>query len=364
MLIYRIHDLSIKRKASRTRAHLPPAPAACRLMTPAACLLLLLLSFSASAANWGKQTSGTLGWLHAVFFIDHKTGWAVGSKGSLLATVDGGASWKIRERPTDDSISDIYFRNEQSGWLVCEANIYELRTKEAPRTYLMHTEDGGQTWEKIDVNGEDLRGNVDTRLTRVIFARTGRGWVFGEAGTAYTTTDEGITWKRVQLPTRYLLLGGAFVDNNRGWLVGAGGTILQTSDGGDTWHASRLTDVRDVRFTAASFVDNRMGWIVGTSGRIFRTINGGRTWQAQTSGVTVDLLDVKFLNDLEGWAVGSGGTIIRTFDGGLHWSVEPSGTSHPLERIFLTDRDHGWAVGFGGTIVAYGYGTAARLRYK
>lgn len=375
MLNYRIHDLfeprlrclhlgkqrnsnielRIERKASSTRAHLPPA----------SCLLiLLLLSFSASAANWGKQTSGTLGWLHSVFFVDHKTGWAVGSKGSLLATVDGGASWKIQERPTDDSISDIYFRNEQSGWLVCEANIYELRTKEAPRTYLMHTEDGGQTWEKIDVNGEDLRGNVDTRLTRVIFARTGRGWVFGEAGTAYTTTDEGITWKRVQLPTRYLLLGGAFVDNNRGWLVGAGGTILQTSDGGDTWHTTRLTDVRDVRFTAASFVDNRLGWIAGTGGRIFRTINGGRSWQAQTSGVTVDLLDVKFLNDLEGWAVGSGGTIIRTFDGGLHWSVEPSGTSHPLERIFLTDRDHGWAVGFGGTIVAYGHGTAARLRNK
>lgn len=334
---------------------------AVRRLVSAICLLLVTLSVSASAADWGRQTSGTLGWLHAVYFLNQKTGWAVGSKGSYLTTNDGGLTWKIQERPTEDSISDVYFSSERIGWLVCEANIYELKTREAPRTYLMRTKNGGATWQKIDINGEDLRGNVDTRLTRVIFSRAGRGWVFGEAGTAYTTMDAGKTWKRVQVPTRYLLLGGAFVDNDRGWLVGAGGTILQTSDGGDTWHLSRLPEARGVRFTAASFIDNRLGWLVGTGGRILRTVNGGRTWQEQTSGVTADLLDVKFLNDLEGWAVGSNGTIIRTFDGGLNWTREPSGTSHPLERVFLTDRDHGWAVGFGGTIVAYGSATA-RLR--
>ena len=338
------------------------------ILPTAFCFLLTVFSHSASAATWGRQSSGTMGWLHAVFFLNQKTGWAVGSKGALLTTVDGGLTWKIQQRPTEDSLSDVYFSTEQNGWLVCETNIYELKTREAPRTYLLRTDDGGLTWEKVDVNGDDTRtGNVDTRLTRVIFARGGRGWVFGEAGTAYTTNDAGKTWKRVQLPTRYLLLGGAFVDNDRGWLVGAGATILQTSDGGDTWHQSRLTDangarVTGVRFNSASFVDNRLGWAVGTGGRILRTVNGGRTWQEQTSGVTVDLLDVKFLNDLEGWAVGAGGTVIRTFDGGLHWTREPSGTSHPLERIFLTDRDHGWAVGFGGTIIAYGNSGTARLR--
>lgn len=339
-----------------------PLPTSYCLLPTAFCLLILF-SFNVSAATWSRQTSGTLGWLHAVFFLDRKTGWAVGSKGSLLTTVDGGMTWKIQPRPTEDSLQDVYFSNEENGWLVCEANIYELKTSEAPRTYLLHTEDGGATWEKVDINGDDKRwGNVDTRLTRVIFSRGGHGWVFGEAGTAYTTSDAGKTWKRVQLPTRYLLLGGAFVDNDRGWLVGAGATILQTSDGGDTWHLSRLGDMRGVRFTSASFVDNRLGWAVGTGGRILRTVNGGRTWQEQTSGVTIDLLDVKFLNDLEGWAVGAGGTVIRTFDGGLHWSAEPSSTRHPLERIFLTDRDHGWAVGFGGTIIAYGRASVAGLR--
>jgi len=326
-------------------------------------LTLALLCISVSAASWGKQVSGTLGWLHSVYFLNQKTGWAVGSKGAFLKTTDGGATWKTLERPTVDSLQDVYFSTEQNGWLVCEANIYELTTKEAPRTYLMHTEDGGATWEKMDVNGDDKRfGNVDTRLTRVVFSPGGHAWVFGEAGTTYTSKDEGKTWKRIQVPTRFLLLGGAFVDNDRGWLVGAGGTIVQTSDGGDTWHLVRLADARGVRFTSASFIDNRVGWVAGSGGRIWRTSNGGRTWQEQNSGVTADLLDIKFLNGLEGCAVGAGGTIIRTFDGGLHWNTEISGTSHPLERVFITDRDHAWAVGFGGTIVAYGQASAVTFR--
>jgi photosystem II stability/assembly factor-like uncharacterized protein len=364
------------RGSRRGKRGLLPAPADCLLPTavrrlpifrslPAVCLLLLptaFFSLNASAANWNRQASGTLGWLHSVFFLNQKKGWAVGSKGALLTTVDGGSTWKINPRPTEDSLQDVYFSSEQNGWLVCEANIYELKTREAPRTYLLHTTDGGSTWEKMDVNGADKNGDVDTRLTRVIFSRGGRGWVFGEAGTAYTTTNDGKTWKHVQLPTRYLLLGGVFVDNDRGWLVGAGGTILQTSDGGDTWHASRLADAAGVRFTATSFVDNRLGWAVGTGGRIFRTINGGRTWTQQDSGITRDLLDVKFLNDLEGWAVGAEGVVIHTSDGGLHWTTELSGTRHPLERIFLTDREHAWAVGFGGTIIAYSRDGIASVR--
>ncbi len=319
----------------------------------ACCLLLSAFALNASAATWSRQTSGTLSWMRSVFFLNQDIGWAVGSKGTMLTTVDGGAHWRMQPRPTDDSLQDIYFQNQQDGWLLCEANIYELTTREAPRTYLMHTSDGGKSWAKVDVNGDDLKGNVDTRLTRLVFSRLGHGWVFGEAGTAYTTIDAGKSWKRLQLPTRYLLLGGAFVDNDRGWLVGAGGTILQTADGGETWHASRLPDVAGVRFTAVSFKDNRLGWAVGTGGRILRTSNGGRTWTDQASGVTADLLDVKFINDLEGWAVGAHGTIIHTADGGLHWEVEPSATQHPLERIFIVDRDHAWAVGFGGTIISY-----------
>jgi photosystem II stability/assembly factor-like uncharacterized protein len=304
----------------------------------------------AQTRGWTRQRVGSLAWLHAVFFLDENRGWAVGSRGTLLATMDGGKSWQAKPQPTVDVLRDVYFTDEQDGWLVCEANLYELKGKDDPRTYLMQTTDGGESWKRINILGND----VNARLVRTIFSQ-GRGWAFGEEGVIFTTRDSGLTWTRLQSPTRHLLLGGSFVDQYRGWLVGAGSTVIQTSDGGETWQVSRLTDSGRgaVRFAATSFVDNRLGWTVGSGGSIYRTVNGGRTWQQQTSGVATDLFDVEFLDAREGWAVGAEGTIIYTNDGGLHWSVERSGTEHPLERIFFADRRHGWAVGFGGTVVAY-----------
>jgi photosystem II stability/assembly factor-like uncharacterized protein len=274
----------------------------------------------------------------------------------LLATVDGGATWRMQRRPTEDSLRDVYFSDEQTGWLVCERSIYQLTTKDDPRTFLMSTRNGGANWKRVNVSGID----PDARLVRALFSTQGRGWAFGEAGALYTTRDDGLTWTRQRVPTRYLLLGGAFLDSERGWLVGANATVLQTADGGETWRAGVVTDGASVRFTAVSFVDARRGWAVGSQGRIFVTRDGGRNWRAQVSNTQADLLDLKFLDASEGWACGAEGTLLHTLDGGAHWETESSGTLHTLERLHFTDSTHGWAVGFGGTIVTYDANTPAR----
>jgi len=313
-------------------------------------LLLLAPTTLAQTSGWAKQRTGTMAWLHSVFFIDQNRGWAAGSKGTLLRTLDGGNTWQQRLASTQDVVRDVFFVDEQNGWLVCEVNAYELKTKEEPRAYLMKTTDGGEHWKRVEIKGID----VDAALVRAVFSRNGRGWTFGEAGLIYGTQDSGDTWTKLQSPTRRLLLGGTFVDDDRGWLVGAGATIIQTSDGGETWYQSALPQVeKSTRFMATSFIDNRNGWAVGSAGSVYRTVNGGRTWQRQDSTVPVDLFDIKFLDAREGWAVGAEGTVIHTTDGGEHWTTERSGTEHPLERVFFSDRNHGWAVGFGGTIVSY-----------
>jgi photosystem II stability/assembly factor-like uncharacterized protein len=333
-----------------------------KTLTGFRCLLVCCLNAAAQTAAWERQRTGTLAWLHAVYFLDQNRGWAVGSKGTLLATNDGGKSWHQHSSSTQDVIRDIFFIDERNGWTVCEVNEYELKEKDDPRAYLMRTTDSGETWQRIEIKGLD----VDARFTRVVFSRGGRGWVFGEAGLIYATRDGGDTWTQLQSPTRHLLLGGTFIDDDRGWLVGAGATIIQTSDGGDTWYQARLpqTALDPIRFAAASFISNRIGWAVGSQGTIFRTDNGGRTWLRQNSGINADLYDVKFINGQEGWAVGAEGTVIHTTDGGLSWTKQISATTHPLERVFIADRGHGWAVGFGGTIVVQGTTEAPRLSGK
>ena len=354
-----------RRKSKRcdTSCRLPSVDTSCRLPSVSCLLFVAICVLTASGQvfaqgrAWARQPAGTLAWLHSIFFFDQNRGWVVGSRGALLATEDGGRSWQIKPRPSKDVLRDIFFFDELTGWVVCERNVYDLKTKKEPRTYLMNTADGGEHWKRVDIRGVD----VDARLVRAFFRPSGRGWTFGEGGVIYTSSDAGANWIRLQSPTRHLLLGGTFIDDDRGWFVGAGATILQTSDGGETWHLSLLPD-KGIRFNSLSFVNNRLGWTVGSGGSIYRTVNGGRSWQVQNSPVSADLFDVKFVDELEGWAVGAEGTVVHTYDGGLHWTVEPSGTTHPLERVFFADRTHGWAVGFGGTILGYGPADAPTLR--
>jgi photosystem II stability/assembly factor-like uncharacterized protein len=299
-----------------------------------------------------------MSWLHSVYFLDQRHGWVAGSGGTLLETTDGGQTWNKVHPPTADTLRDVYFANDHDGWLVCERDVFKLKTNDEPRSYFLKTGDGGLTWQRVIPNGVE----ANAKLVRAVFTGSDRGWTFGEGGVAMFTRDGGASWSRQTLPTKYLMLGGAFVDEQHGWLVGAGATILQTSDGGTTWHSGIVRDGASTRFTSISFVGNRLGWAVGSAGRAFATTDGGRAWFEQRTNVTSDLLDVKFIDAAEGWIAGTNGTLLHTTNSGVRWSIEPSGTTHALERIFFTDQNHGWAVGFGGSILAFGKGGAPRLK--
>jgi photosystem II stability/assembly factor-like uncharacterized protein len=155
------------------------------------------------------------------------------------------------------------------------------------------------------------------------------------------------------VPTKHLLLGGAFLADGQGWLVGAGSTILYNPDGAGWRAGSSPLVTAATRFNAVHFTDARRGWAVGERGLVLSTPNGGRSWFRQESNVSVNLSDVKFIDASEGWAAGAEGTIIHTTDGGANWRLEPSGTSHALERLSVVSHARAWAVGFGGTIVNY-----------
>ena len=333
------------------------------------CLLLTAYCLLSSAAEWRRQKTGTFAWLHAVHFVDANRGWAVGGKGALLSTVDGGATWKVLPAPTEDTLRDIFFTDERTGWIVCERDIYKLRTNDEARAYLLKTTNGGGSWSRVEAAGKD----VNARLLRVVFADREHGWTFGEEGALFATTDGGATWARQRVPTRRLLLGGTFLDARTGWLAGASATLLYTSDGGTTWHEGSVVPASALsaesapaaqvvaasaptelpRINAVSFIDARRGWAVGSGGAIFATVNGGRSWRALRSATDADLHDVKFFDERVGCAVGAEGTVIHTWNGGETWHTRSVDTKHPLERLFFLDRETGWAVGFGGTILTF-----------
>ena len=339
---------------------------------------------AAHAAAWERQKTGTFAWLHGVFFVDGRRGWAVGGKGALLSTADGGATWEVRRPPSEDALRDVFFADAETGWIVCERSMFMPMRKDEPVSYLLKTSDGGETWTRVEVTSV---ADVDLKLAGVRFADREHGWVFGEMGALFATADGGATWVRQRVPTRRLLLGASFLDARTGWLVGAGATVLRTEDGGATWREGSVADSlqpyalraaekaleRDeahptsstrpgrptlvgylsVRVNAVSFADARRGWAVGSGGLVLATTDGGRSWRVQQSGTESNLFDVKFFDEREGRAVGGDGVAIHTTDGGATWRAERTGTTHALERLFFVGRARGWAVGFGGTVVAF-----------
>ena len=71
-----------------------------------------------------------------------------------------------------------------------------------------------------------------------------------------------------------------------------------------------------------------------------------QVWRMQSSGTTVKLWKIFFVDSARGWACGELGTILRTIDGGEHWNrCTVPDTTMPYFSLFFLDSLRGWAVG-------------------
>lgn len=308
-------------------------------------LFLFSVCFQTTRADWTKQSSNTLAWLYDIYFLDEQTGWIAGSGGTFLKTVDGGKTWTAEKKVTDDAIHQVYFTDERNGWLLCERNLYALGANSP--SYLLKTDDGGISWQRVE-----FTDNLRKRVTKIFFTKKGTGLAIGEGGAFFTMTDEGKIWKRLPSPVRYLMLDGIFTDDAHGVVVGAGGAIFFTDDEGVTWIKATVFGDSDAKLNSIFFINQKNGWTAGTNGKIYQTINGGKIWREQKTNLTKDLTDVFFINTAEGWAVGDEGVILHTTTAGNVWTTVNVKDNHRLEKILFIGKK-GFAVGFGGTILSY-----------
>lgn len=323
-------------------------------------IFCLLSPAAATAGEWRKQPSGTLAWLHAIYFLDAKHGWIAGSNGTLLSTTDGGATWNAAAKFSEDNFRDVFFTDEKNGWLLAERDVFKLKSAGDARSILLRTIDGGATWERTGVFPTGK--NASPQFTRLLVSEDrATVWAIGELGSLYRLENNQI-WQKQAPPTRFLLRGGAIFNQNEAVLIGSGATILHTADGGEVWREARVFEAENARFNSVFFATRSLGWAVGASGRIFASADGGKSWRGQSSPVAADLFDVSFVTPNEGWATGDGGALLHTTNSGNTWTAEKINLTHRLERIVFIGRTRGFAVGFGGTILAYTNQTAPRPR--
>jgi photosystem II stability/assembly factor-like uncharacterized protein len=120
-----------------------------------------------------------------------------------------------------------------------------------------------------------------TLFESLSFCDLSHGWVVGENGTIWATSDGGENWKLQVSGTSTPLLGVNCVDAAHAWAVGVGktgGVILATSNDRENWTEQR-SDTSGILLTSVQFLDSRRGWVAGDKGAIWATTDGGENWQ-------------------------------------------------------------------------------------
>jgi len=288
--------------------------------------------------QWRLQTSGTTAPLHAVWFLDERIGWAAGglthshrpgSESVLLTTRDGGATWTPLVNPTLPALRRIGFFDALHGWAVGNPSaIYP--------SGVFATDDGGRNWRPIP--GGDSSG---WRAAEFLDARTGA--LAGRMVTTAAVRQGQITSPRCAGSDLHNFSALRLTPSGLGWLVGDGGLIRVTGDLGASWtppSGELPPAARHFDFIAVAVVGSKC-WIVGSPGsRIFHSPDGGRSWIVSETGSAVPLRAVAFTDDRHGWAAGELGTILATDDGGQSWHLQRAGGSRAaLLGLFAEPED-------------------------
>ncbi|NND99312.1 MAG: hypothetical protein HKN47_18485, partial [Pirellulaceae bacterium] len=221
--------------------------------------------------------------MHAVSFVDESTGVAVGDRGTILRTIDGGRSWQIVASDTACRLDDVLWINATQ--VVAVGGAYD-RITSISRGVVLWSQDAGQHWQR----GDDVEL---PRLRELRFRQEDRAvvaigdWASSSLSREFESRDGGKSWNNsgeldgpVRVPrqrtsvdyekwTRVTGIAAPIRDACRVGdsglcAVGDHGVILRSPDRGQTWHVARGDD-RSTAVLLIAATPGRIAWpLVGS----------------------------------------------------------------------------------------------------
>jgi len=242
---------------------------------------------------------------------------AVGERGHILISTDGGETWQQQQVPTRTALTGVYFHDRNLGWVVGHDSA------------ILRTTDGGVTWELVNWAPDDENPFFD-----VWFSDTDNGVVIGAYGGYWETTDGGTTWSsRWISEDDWHLHKIARSEGGRLYIAGEAGSVYRSDDNGENWVT--LPTLYQGSYFGVLPLEGDSVLLFGLRGHLFRSDDAGESWEELETGTVSMLTDGQQLADGTVVITGLGGTILTSSDGGLtftlHQQANRSGISAAVE---------------------------------
>lgn len=252
------------------------------------------------------------------------------------------ASYELNKR---DAFFSVWVGEQGEVWAV------------GKRGVILRSGDGGKTWQQVP-------SGVRNSLNKIMF-KGGEGWAVGNDGLILHSKDKGAHWKKIDSGERFTMLAIVdieFMTEEVGIAATEEGAILVSHNGGVCWEEYPLdwvemmpTDLTDRGIYAMNFydiyvLDQDRAWIVGDWGTVLFTMDRGEHWEILRCGFYPHLFSAVFLDERRGFAVGQNGIAVVTEDGGRSWTDMPGiKTPYSLFKVAIRDA-HGLIVGEQGKL--------------
>ena len=203
--------------------------------------------------------------LTAVFFIDDKTGWAVGQSGVVLRTDDAGESWTLQryDMSVDQPLFSVWFRDRERGIAV---GLWSL---------MIATADGGKTWTQVKLPPPPGGKKADRNLLKIFANRMGTLFVAAEQGMILKSYD-GENWAYVNTGYKGSFWTGIVLNNGTLLVGGLRGTIYRSADDGRSWRESKS----EFKSSITDFAEaGGKVYAAGLDGVFLESDNGGATFK-------------------------------------------------------------------------------------
>lgn len=311
--------------------------------------------------RWERLATGSSASLRGLSAPGGGIVWASGSSGTVLRSLDHGATWTPCGLPGDEAadLRDIEAVDADTAYAI---------TITAPAR-VVKTSDAGRTW-RVLFESDDKRSFYDS----IALLDDGGGIVFGDPRDGVfevLRSSDRENWQRVPataLPiaregeAAFAASGTCVVAHGKhhAW-IGTGGMsarVLRTSDGGRTWSAAETPMIQGEATTgiySVAFLDDQRGIVVGgdyttpddATSNAAVSVDGGASWTAVTTGLSGYRSAVAFVPGRADVlvAVGRAGCDWSS-DGGRSWRPFAEGEGY-YALAFAPDGE-GYAVGAGG----------------